>query len=138
MLFHRWEKFLPGSDGELIKLLLVFSVPERFTDIAGDMTPFIFPQTHSRGLHQVFGEGSAGLKKWLLEDPTSGNRILHHATQTKEPSLGCQKISVITSSWISGCLTLQIAILLVIRCGVHLIKWPTKFCATPKINERQG
>ena len=29
---------------------------------------------------------------WLMEDPTSDERTLHHATSARESSLGCQKI----------------------------------------------
>ena len=59
------------------------------------------------------------LRGWLLDDPMAGNRIRHHATQTGEFSLDCQKISV-TSSLTSGRLTPLIAISLVIMYGVWL------------------
>ena len=47
----------------------------------------------------------SGLRGWLLEDPTSGYKTLHYATQAEESSVGCEKISVTTSSLTSNCLT---------------------------------
>ena len=44
---------------------------------------------------------------WMLEDPTSVKRDLYHATQAKETRVGCEKIFVTTSSLISGCVTPQ-------------------------------
>ena len=64
-----------------------------------------------------------------MEDPTSGNRILHHATQAEEPSVSCQKISAATSP----CLTLQIAIPLITMCGALLSKGQKK---TPLYNTK--
>ena len=56
----------------------------------------------------------------------SGDWTLHHATQAEEPNVGCQEISVTTSPLTSGSLTPQIAILLIIMCGVQMSERPTK------------
>ena len=37
--------------------------------------------------------GISWIERGLLEDPTSGNRILRYAIQAGEPSVGCEKIS---------------------------------------------
>ena len=80
-------------------------------------------------LHQVpRGDNAA------LEDLRSGNITLHYATQTRKPRFGYQKISVTTSSITSGHLTPQIAITLIIICGLQLGKRPTKLHAIPKMN----
>ena len=80
-----------------------------------------WPKTQHGSLHQAPGMGSADLD-WeggLLEDPTSGNKILHHATPTGK-----------TQSWLgenfcfnhitptSGHLTPQIVIPLITMCQV--------------------
>ena len=61
-----------------------------------------------------------GLTMLQLEGPMSCNRTLHHATKERESSLGSQKISMTTSPLTSGCLTPQIAISLIIICGMQL------------------
>lgn len=33
-----------------------------------------------------------GSRDWLLENPMSSNRTLHHAIQAREPSQGCERI----------------------------------------------
>ena len=77
------------------------------------------------------------LRGWLLEDHTSGNRILHHVTQA-ELSIGCEIISATIYLPTSGCLHSLIAILLIIICETWLRERPTKLCVTPKINWKQG
>ena len=78
------------------------------------MTPFIFP-------HDVTLKPQAYIKylekvvlSWIKREgagrPSPSTRTLHYATQVREPNLGCQKISVITSPLTSDCLTLQIVI----------------------------
>ena len=78
------------------------------------------------------------LRGWLQEDPTYGNKILSYAIQTGEPSVDCEKFSVIPSLRTSGPLTRQIAIPLIIMCGAWLSKRPTKLHEISKMNWRQG
>ena len=49
----------------------------------------------------------------LLEESTSNNITPHYATQVKEPSIGCEKISATSSPLTSGHLTPQFTILCV-------------------------
>ena len=70
---------------------------------------------------------------WLLEDPISGKRALHHVTQAKEPSVGCKKFSATTSPLTSP----KIAIPLIIMWGAWLSERPTKLYAILKMNWKQ-
>ena len=72
-----------------------------------------------------------GLRGWLLEDPVSDNRTMHHATQVGESGVDCQKISATISPLTSGHLIPQIAIPLIIMCEAQLCKRPTKLHPTP-------
>ena len=128
LVFLRWEKFLPGSDGELTSQSLAFSVPIRFTDsdekqtpyshhvrrviCNGDVIPpFIFPhglQPTTEVHFKCLGD-SAGLIKRVAV----ANRNLRHATQAREPSLDCEKISATTSPLKYDCLIPQICYILV-------------------------
>ena len=69
-----------------------------------------------------------------MEDLTSGNPTLNYATQATEPNIDSEKISGVTSPLISGRLTPQIVILLIIMCGARLSEKPTKIRITPKMN----
>ena len=69
-----------------------------------------------RGLHQV--PSTAQDCEGGCWKTTSSNRILHHATQEGEPSLGCKKISVtISPPLTSGHLTPWIVISFIIMSG---------------------
>ena len=72
------------------------------------------------------------LKKWLLEEPTSSNRVQHHDAQARETNSANKKIPATTSSLTSNRLTLQIATPLIITRGTRLSERPTKQ-VTPKI-----
>ena len=107
----------------------------------GDIPPFIFSyglrlklEAYIKCLEEVML--LLTIRGWLLKDPTTGIRTLHHVTQVVEPSFVCEKISVITSPVTFGNITSQIAIPLIIY-AVQLSKRLTKFCATPKMNQRQ-
>ena len=79
------------------------------------------------------GSVALGSRRWLLEDPASGNRTLHHATQAGKPSVSCQKISATISHQTSCCQTS-----LDYYCVVQLNERPRKLCVTTKMNWRQG
>ena len=78
-----------------------------------------------------------GLRRWLLEDPMSGKRTLHYATQAGEASLGYEKIYLTTSSLISNHPTPQIAFPLIIMCELWFSERPTKLYRIPKMNWNQ-
>ena len=161
--FSDEKKFQPRSDGELAEQLLACSVPTGCPDINENQT--LSPHhgvfflgggalpkvtlclrlsSHMASISTRRPTSSAWrrrccseLREWLLEDPMSGNRTLHHAIQAGKPSVSCQKISM-TSSLTSGHLTPQTGIPLIILCEVLLNKRPSKLHATSKMNQRQG
>ena len=132
LLFLKWEKFLPGLDGELTEQLLACSAPTKCTNSDenqktnpyygvwlvtsnGDMPPFIFSHRLKLNMEAniIPERGSASLN-W---EGASDKRTLHHATQTEELSFGCQKIFVTTSPQTTSHLIPQIVILWIIVCG---------------------
>ena len=143
----RWEKFLPGSDGEPTEQPMASSVPQAvliviktkhpiltivsqmFTSNSAIMLPFIFPHglRLNRGLHKV---------------PRTVSVTLYHeggywntgclVTQAEESSVGCQEISATTLPIASGRVTPQITFLLIIMCGSQLSKRTTKLHAEQK------
>ena len=75
---------------------------------------------------------SVGSTEWLLDDPRSGDRILHHATQGGEPSVRCQKFSATSS-------LLTLATLLPKLQSIwNTVKRDTKNLHVPPMNGRQG
>ena len=48
-----------------------------------------WPQTQCGGSSAWKRQYFLRLRRWLLEDSKSGNKILHHATQSGESSVGC-------------------------------------------------
>ena len=61
------------------------------------------------------------IERVAVEDATTGNRILRHAKQAREPSLDCQKISTATSILTPGHPTPHIALLVVIIIIIIII-----------------
>ena len=118
--------------------LVVFGVVISNGDV---LPPFIFP--HDLRLNtEVYTKWPKEVVllwiKWMaVENPTSGNRTLHHATQAGKLNVGCKKISANTSPLTSGHLTPQIAIPLTIMCGAWLKKRPTKLHTMPQMNWKQ-
>ena len=58
------------------------------------MSPLIFPRNHRINMEaytKCLQEVVQPWIEWLLKDPTSGNRMLCHASSAGEPSLGCLK-----------------------------------------------
>ena len=62
-----------------------------------------------------------GSRGWLLKGPMAGDRILCHATQTREPRVGFEEISA-TTSYRTYCRLTQNAISLIIVFGTRLSK----------------
>ena len=77
--------------------IMMFGVVTRDREV---MLPFIFSHSQRTDMEAYImcqEEVVLNLEGVLLEDPLSGNRTMHHDTKVREPSLGCQEISVTTS-----------------------------------------
>ena len=94
-----------------------------FTSNGDIILPFIFlyglkldTKVYIKSLEEIV---LPGLRRWLLEDPTSGNRTLSHVTLVGETSFGCEKISATASLLTSGFLTPVCNPLDYYVCGGH-------------------
>ena len=71
-----------------------------------------------------------------MKDPTSGNMTRRNVTLAGEPYLSRKKTSTTIIPFISGLLTSQIAVPLIIMCAQRLSERQTKFHVTPQDNGR--
>ena len=102
-----------------------------------DIPTFIFPQglrinmeTYIKCLEEV-------VLPWIKR-MTAGRLYICTVSHKQVKPIRCQKVLVTTSPLTSDCLTLQIAISLIIMCKAQLNEKLTKLCATLKMNWRQG
>ena len=128
LVFIRWEKLQPGSNvGELSEQLLACSdrkcidsdrwkANTQATSECSDWSLVIVSLCFRSSSHMAsdltrsptssawWRYFCSGSKRWLLEDPKSDNRTLHHTTQAREHNVGCKKISATTSPLTFRCL----------------------------------
>ena len=131
LAFHKREKLLTESNGELTKLL-IYSVSTRCTDITqftswclgivitnGDvMPPFIFPHVLTLNTEGIYIKYLEEILLLWIEKVVAGRHytMLH---KQEEPSLGCQKDCNPFSVW-------------------DMVKRETNKTGTPKMNWSQG